>query len=463
MDRVNTWRGGRFLAAAVTALACLVAAAGASAKTYRVTQHADPAPTGCTKHDCSLREAINAANAHPGADIVGLRGGNYKLSRPNLGGIGENNNDRGDLDVTDPVTIEHIGKGRAKIDADGLDRVLSVVGPGNATKLLKLKIIGGKNPAPDPVKRRIETGSGGGLLSYDSPLTLVRCAVIGNQGADSGGGIEADGGLTMNQVIVSNNSTNSGTGGGIFAFGEPVKISLSTIDHNHSANAGGGIALDTAALHMKKTTVSANVADAGAAGVYLYQSPASTIDATTINNNVGHNSDGGGLEVDFSTLTVTNSTIASNQADFDGAGIRASGSTISGNGLTITQNRADHDTNDTGLGGGIHTAGGTFNLANSIVAHNRAGNVPNDCTGAFSSGGGNVIQTTAGCTGFGGLDVLGKDAKLAKLDTNGGPTRTIELENGSPAIGAAIKSSATTHDQRGQKRDKHPDSGAVER
>ena len=107
------------------ALVCLAGGAGASAKTYRVTQHADPAPNGCTKHDCSLREAIGAANANPGADIVGLRGGNYKLSRANQGGVGENDNQRGDLDVTDPVTIEHIGKGRAKIDANGLDRVLA--------------------------------------------------------------------------------------------------------------------------------------------------------------------------------------------------------------------------------------------------------------------------------------------------------------------------------------------------
>ena len=73
-------------------------------------------------------------------------------------------------------------------------------------------------------------------------------------------------------------------------------------------------------------------------------------------------------------MTVTNSTIASNEADFDGGGIRASGSTFSGNGLTIAQNRADHDGNATGLGGGIHAAGGTFDLANSSLSMIYAGN-----------------------------------------------------------------------------------------
>ncbi len=444
----------------VVVLASLAMAAGAGAKTFRVTQHADPAPNGCTKHDCSLREAISAANANPGADIVGLRGGNYKLSRANTGGIGENGNDRGDLDVTDPVTIEHIGKGRAKIDANGLDRVLEIVGPGNPTKLLKLKIIGGKNPPLDPTKRII-IPSGAGIFSTASHLTLVKCAVIGNKGK-AAAGIEADGGLTLKQVIVSNN-TSSGGAGGIFAFNGTVNIALSTIDHNKTTGAGGGISLDAAALHMQKTTVAANTAGTTGGGVYLYNAPPSTIEASTINNNIAKAGTGGGMEVEFSTVGLTDSTFDANQSADDAGGIYSSNTTATANGITVAKNRADRDTNGSGVDGGIGVALGTFNLENSIIGKNRAGNDNDDCGGTFASGGGNVVQTPSACGGFVGLDVLNKDPKLEPLDTNGGPTRTLGLKKSSPAIGAAVKATATKNDQRGEKRDKHPDSGAFER
>jgi CSLREA domain-containing protein len=456
-----TRRCGGLLAAVVVALACSAASATAGAKTYQVRQHADPAPNGCTKHDCSLREAISAANAHPGADVVGLRGGNYKLTRKNKGGVGDNDNERGDLDVTDPVTIEHIGKGRSKLDANGLDRILQVVGPGNPTKLLKLKLIGGKNPAPEPTKRII-VPTGGGILSYESPLTLIKCAVIGNA-AKGGGGIEAEAGLTMKQGVVTNNSATTGAGGGIDAIHGTVNIALSTISHNKSAGSGAGVAIDAGTLHLQKSTLSANTAGTSGGGVFLYNSPPSTIDTSTLNNNVARGASGGGLELEFSTLGATDSTIAANQSATDGGGIYSSNSTVTANGLTVAKNRADRDTNGSGVDGGVAVALGTFHLENSIMGKNRAGNDYDDCGGTFASGGGNVVMKPSDCGGFVGLDTLNKDPKLEKLDTNGGPTRTMGLKQSSPAIGAAVKATSTSHDQRGEKRDKHPDSGAFER
>jgi CSLREA domain-containing protein len=55
----------------------------------------------------SLREAINAANATPGADTIVLQAGVYRISIP---GAGENANARGDFDITNPLTI--VGQGR---------------------------------------------------------------------------------------------------------------------------------------------------------------------------------------------------------------------------------------------------------------------------------------------------------------------------------------------------------------
>ena len=75
---------------------------------------------------------------------------------------------------------------------------------------------------------------------------------------------------------------------------------------------------------------------------------------------------------------------------------------------------------------------GTFNLDNSIVGKNRAGNDNDDCGGTFASGGGNVVMKPTDCGGFNGLDVLNKDPKLGKLDTNGGPTRTMVPKQSAP-------------------------------
>src|SRR5947207_15631056 len=56
---------GRGIAMAVAA-AALVTATSAAAHTYVVTKRSDPTPNGCHRHNCSLREAILAANHHPG-------------------------------------------------------------------------------------------------------------------------------------------------------------------------------------------------------------------------------------------------------------------------------------------------------------------------------------------------------------------------------------------------------------
>ena len=59
-------------------------------------------------------------------------------------------------------------------------------------------------------------------------------------------------------------------------------------------------------------------------------------------------------------------------------------------------------------------------------------------------------------------DVLGIDPLLGPLADNGGPTKTMALRAGSPAIGSALPDRATGQDQRGVERH-DPDSGAFER
>ena len=65
------------------------------AATFMVTKTADTNDGACNA-DCSLREAITAANATPGADTITVPAGTYQLTLANAGGTNEDANATGD-------------------------------------------------------------------------------------------------------------------------------------------------------------------------------------------------------------------------------------------------------------------------------------------------------------------------------------------------------------------------------
>ena len=82
--------------------------------------------------DCSLREALQAANtdiavdacpAGDGWDTIMVPAGTYTLT---LTGSGEDGNTTGDLDVLESVTILGAGAGSTTIDGNDSDRVFHV-------------------------------------------------------------------------------------------------------------------------------------------------------------------------------------------------------------------------------------------------------------------------------------------------------------------------------------------------
>jgi len=71
---------------------------------------------------CTLRAAIQEANACAGDDTINLPSGNYVLS---LAGAGEDAAATGDLDITGNLTITGTGTTRPVIDAKRIDRIFS--------------------------------------------------------------------------------------------------------------------------------------------------------------------------------------------------------------------------------------------------------------------------------------------------------------------------------------------------
>ena len=105
----------------------LLSTSPAAADTFIPTRFDDPEPADkCRPQNCSLREAIKAANNHNGRDKVRLAEGTYELEIPPTDSC---TNADGQLCIVDNLTLRGHGPDETKIDANGIDRVLTVSDP----------------------------------------------------------------------------------------------------------------------------------------------------------------------------------------------------------------------------------------------------------------------------------------------------------------------------------------------
>jgi len=208
--------------------------------------------------------------------------------------------------------------------------------------------------------------------------------------------------------------------------------------------------------YLEGRITDSSISGNGANGVNVTHASHLTIKRSSIFDNGGN----GVSAFDYAGADVINSTISSNGRDGDAytggvsavyaSGVRIDSSTINGNG---NGNGTD--------GGAFSTYDGFISLHNSIVAGGPCGEETPYGASLSKSGGGNVIENASGCSGLKSSDVVA-DARLGRFAKHGGRTPSYSLRPGSPAIGNATKPFRKT-DQRGQRRDRHPDSGAFER
>jgi hypothetical protein len=254
-----------------------------------------------------------------------------------------------------------------------------------------------------------------------------------------------------------------------------VQVVDSQVSHNDSGGNGGAIeASPGGPLLIQRTTIAANKA-AQAGGVMVLGAPVRVVDSTISSNLAAAGpqaeGDGGGIYVgNKGRVDVSNSTIAANGAYTSGGGIFAdAGGHAAISFSTIARNRADADGRFGGSTGGVHlrTTGvqvpATARIANSVLVLNtEVGGVGTDCGGiGFLGTGINLISTTNQGSCADGPPIVAANPLIGPLARNGGPTQTIALLAGSPAIGAAV-GPGPARDQRGVKRT-DPDLGAYER
>lgn len=243
---------------------------------------------------CTLRAAIEEANATPGEDTIYLESGVYKLS---LTGTGEDLALTGDLDITDSVEIIGRGTDQTFIDADGIDRVFDIFGSSNQIAFSELSVVNGQLPID---------------------LSLAD---------NGGGGIKNRGTLSLDRVTIANNSvmgtTDDDVGGGLLNSGT-CTVSQSIFHDNRSQEGGGLYNAGTGSLVMQTSTVHSNFSQGGG-GLSNY-GIASLINTTLSNNQVHSNSpQPGGALNNLNDLELIHCTIAENTAAA-GGGISNRGS-----------------------------------------------------------------------------------------------------------------------------------------
>jgi len=280
------------------------------------------------------------------------------------------------------------------------------------------------------------------------PVTLSGMTFRNGAGQEDGGGIyNCFGTLTVIDSIITGNRISSGNGS--FGYGAGIYNCPSST------------------LTLINTTISNNSALIGGA---ICNGGTLTIIDSTISGNVARQHEGGGI-ANYGTLTITNSTFSGNIArpsllgslagGILNGGLFQSAGTLAINNSTLSGNVARG-----GKGGAIfNVKGSSVVLQNSVVANNTGGN----CHGTITSRGYNLSGDDS-CRFHSAGDLNRTDPKLGRLQNNGGPTQTMALLPGSPAIDSGNPGGCTDGkghllmtDQRGKPRHDKEDSGGCDR
>ncbi len=339
-------------------------------------------------------------------------------------------------------------------------------------------------------------GGRGGAIYCNADLDLVQCVIANHMLGTGGAGCAT--------ILLSLRCADPGKIGGIFINNDGPATPMSTIDNSSLTGNEDTAILNIGTLTVTNTIISNNggtglenlgsaavetttISDNSRGGVRngTNNDPAvMTIDHSTIaRNDTGSGGVGGGLNNRAeSTLTLTNSTVASNVVRAEviftnpliglprlvprgggGGGIFNSGfltlvnSTVTGNecfGASRTDPFNGGVVNAPGVGGGIFSLGqqpvpATLTIENSLIANNADSGDDEDIFGMLSSEVGvNLLSTTNGLSDAGAFAGIVADAQLAPLGDYGGETETAPPLAASPAIDAGVNNGLTT-DQRG--------------
>lgn len=429
--------------------------------------------------DCSLREAIQAANTDTAVDAcpagssaamdtIQLSAGTYILGLNNATFGEEDLNQTGDLDITGGLTIKGIDSSTTNISTTvALDRVMQIL-PGATVILIGESINNGHSSQNGGaifnsgaltlqsvvIQNSSADGDGGGLFNDSGTVTVNDGTINDNQSHHGGGIYNHSGMVTLDTCIVNNDQAiNSGNGGGIYNSDNATLIINSCWIHDNTANigAGGGI-YNLGAVNINNGFIDSSHAFQHGGNIYSGDNGLSSliISNTTISRGLA-GGNGGGVFND-GALALTNVTIAENGAA-SGSGIYSMEHTQQP--VELTNTTIMSNTNAPARpGAGIFNAGAPLTLKNTLVAFN--GTLGNcDGSGSINSAGHNLTSDST-CSFNATGDLINTDPLLGPLQDNGGvifayggAAPSYALLPGSPALNGGTNAGCPAVDQRG--------------
>jgi hypothetical protein len=227
-------------------------------------------------------------------------------------------------------------------------------------------------------------------------------------------------------------------------------VSNSTITDSDN---GGIVNYNDGTFVLSNSSVVGNDRDGPEGGAGITNLGILTITGSTIAYNYGFYAEASGIsnfgrvvDQDVCILSISNSTIVSNgdTGDRTTAGAIFGGpvGSITIDNCTIAGNTGD-------FVGGILDDGAPLSMRNTILAGNRGSSSGPDLYSSLSFSGYNLIGNTNGGSGFDPTDLLNVDPRLGPLEDSGGPTQTMALLPGSPALNAGDPNQLGVADQRG--------------
>lgn len=308
------------------------AAAGPSA-IYTVNSNADTDDTVCDATNCTLREAINAANANSNADTIEFALGS---GTPTIA-VGT----AGLPTITQPVTINGNTGGATRVELNGTGTSSGVDG---------LRITGGNATIRNLVINRF---AGDGIeINTNGSNVVVGCIV----GLDATGATYLENGDTGIYILNSSNNTVGGTTAAarnLITSDDAIFIESTGTTTTGNVVQGNYIGLDVTGMLAR---------GGSGGGVSIYDADGNTIGGTAAG--------AGNVIADFSGLGIELFRADNNFIQGNIIGLAADGTTVRENGdsgIALT------DSNGNTIGGTNHTAGVCDGACNVISGNDSDG------------------------------------------------------------------------------------------
>jgi CSLREA domain-containing protein len=423
---------------------------------------------------CTLRAAIQEANANPDHTTITLKDKVYKIK---LLGTDEDASATGDYDISSPITIVGVTPAVSVIDANFLDRAFHLH-MGGSLSLSNLTVRNG-----------FSDQQGGAIMAQVSDVAVYAVNVIfrGNTAEATGGAISLTSGAILevgNSKFINNLSVqggalyfneaghstilnslfddNSGEFGGAIATylttltvedtrfednlaecyltpscdpllmeggafyagnydadsGGNIILFRTGFHRNASSGWGGGFSIYNAQLAIDESTFDSNYAVQGSGAGYTFGTDG-TIAYSSFTNNVaeGANSAGGAVYFQDSALTVSASTFSGNSA-FSGGGIYVSGDAPPRSRINDTLLQHVTIVNNSATDGGglwLVTGSGGLTVVGSIIQGNVGTNLGSDCGGATITMSWTLISDDTHCTITGTNNLVNQSTGLEAL------------------------------------------------